>query len=170
MATESDREQHDHFPRLFMEHEESLRVFVRSLLFTRDEAREVMQEVAAPLWRRFDPDTDSLSLCRRAFGVARREVPAFRQDRARDRHSYGVECFELLAQTIWDQSDCQEEERRALDPCLQKLPAVHGQLMQAAYAPGGKIEKLARQLRWFPQPRHPSRRGPGGRCRPNDAA
>ena len=40
--TESDRAQHDHFLRLFMEQEEALRVFVRSLLFTHDEVREVM--------------------------------------------------------------------------------------------------------------------------------
>ena len=47
--TEFDREQHDHFLRLFMGLEESLRVFVRSLLFTHDEEREVMQEVAVVL-------------------------------------------------------------------------------------------------------------------------
>lgn len=44
--TESGREQHDHFLRLFREHEESLRVFVRSLLFTHEGGREVMPEVA----------------------------------------------------------------------------------------------------------------------------
>jgi len=56
-----DRNQHDHFLRLFMEHEEALRLFVRSLLFNREESREVMQEVAIVLWRKFDNSLDSIA-------------------------------------------------------------------------------------------------------------
>jgi RNA polymerase sigma-70 factor (ECF subfamily) len=37
-----------------MEAQDSLRVYVRSLLFHREEEREVMQEVAAVLWRKFE--------------------------------------------------------------------------------------------------------------------
>ena len=77
----ADREQHDQFLRLFLEHEEALRLFVRSLLFNREESREVMQEVAIVLWRKFDASLDSLSFRRWAFGVARMEVLAFRRDR-----------------------------------------------------------------------------------------
>lgn len=144
--TESDREQHDHFLRLFMEHEESLRVFVRSLLLTHDEEREVMQEVAVVLWRKFAPDMDSLAFCRWAFGVARMEVLAFRRDRARDRHTFGDEVFELLGQMVLEHSEALEAERRALDICLQKLPEDQRQLVQAAYAPGVKLDDLAAEL------------------------
>ncbi len=145
--TEPDREQHDHFLRLFMEHEESLRVFVRSLLFSHEEEREVMQEVAVVLWRKFDPSMDHQAFCRWAFGVARLEALVFRRDRARDRHVFGEEVFELLAQTVCDRSDRLEAERRALDTCLQKLPEDHRQLVRAAYAPGVKIDQLAGKLR-----------------------
>jgi RNA polymerase sigma-70 factor (ECF subfamily) len=144
--TESDREQHDQFLRLFMGLEESLRVFVRSLLFTHDEEREVMQEVAVVLWRKFDPNMDSESFCRWAFGVARMEALTFRRDRARDRHTFGDEVFELLSQTVLEHSDSLEAERRALDTCLQKLPEDQRQLVQTAYAPGVKIDHLAAQL------------------------
>ena len=144
--TESDRAQHDHFLRLFMEHEESMRVFVRSLLFTREEAREVMQEIAVVLWRKFDGSMDSADFCRWAFGVARMEVLAFRRDRARDRHTFGDEVFELLAQTVQEQTDTLEVERRALETCLHKLPGDQRQLVQAAYAPGVRIDQLASQL------------------------
>lgn len=144
--TESDREQHDRFLRLFMEHEESLRVFVRSLLFSHDEEREVMQEVAVVLWRKFDANMDSQAFCRWAFGVARMEALAFRRDRARDRHQFGDDVFELLAQTVAEKSEALESERRALDTCLQKLPADQRQLVHSAYAPGVKMDQLARQL------------------------
>lgn len=144
--TDSDRAQHDQFLRLFMEHEESLRVFVRSLLFSHDEEREVMQEVAVVLWRKFDVAMDNRAFCRWAFGVARMEALAFRRDRARDRHTFGDEVFELLEQTVLEQSAALEDERRALGTCLQKLPEDQRQLVQAAYAPGVKIEELAAQL------------------------
>jgi len=140
------REQHDRFLRLFMAHEDSLRVFVRSLLFGRDEEREVMQETAVVLWRKFDPEMTDAAFCRWAFGVARMEALAFRRDRARDRHSFGDDVYELLAATIVEQADELEAERLALDACLQKLPEERRKLMQAAYAPGVKIDELAAEL------------------------
>jgi len=144
--TDSDREQHDQFLRFFMRHEESLRVFLRSLLFTHDEEREVMQEVAVVLWRKFDVGMDSQSFCRWAFGVARMEALAFRRDRARDRHTFGNEVFELLSQTVVNYSSALEAERRALDLCLKKLPEDQRQIIQNAYAPGVKIDQLANQM------------------------
>ena len=144
--TESERRQHEHFLRLFMEHDESLRVFVRSLLFSRDEEREVMQEVAVVLWRKFDAGLDSQSFRRWAFGVARMEALSFRRDRARDRHTFGDEVFELLGKTVLEQSDALEAERRALGTCLQMLPEGHRHLVQAAYAPGVKIENFAAEM------------------------
>lgn len=144
--TDSDREQHDQFLRFFMRHEESLRVFLRSLLFTHDEQREVMQEVAVVLWRKFDVGMDSQSFCRWAFGVARMEALAFRRDRARDRHTFGDEVFELLSQTVVNHSSSLEVERRALDLCLKKLPEDQRQIIQNAYAPGVKIDQLANRM------------------------
>lgn len=144
--TESDRQQHDRFLRLFLEHEASLRVFVRSLLFTHDEEREVMQEVAVVLWRKFDPGMDSPAFRRWAFGVVRMEALAFRRDRARDRHLFGDDVFELLEQAVLEHSDTLAAERRALNHCLQQLPADQRRLVEAAYAPGVTMDQLARDL------------------------
>jgi RNA polymerase sigma-70 factor (ECF subfamily) len=144
--TESHQQQHDRFLRLFMEHEESLRVYVRSLLFSYHEEREVMQEVAVVLWRKFDDGMDSQAFRRWAFGVARMEVLSFRRDRARDRLGFGDDVYELLAQTVLDQADELEAQRAALDNCLQKLPDAQRQLVQAAYSPGVKIEQLAVEM------------------------
>ncbi len=144
--TELPREQHDRFLRLFMAQEESLRVFVRSLLFSRDEEQEVMQETAVVLWRKFDPEMTDAAFGRWAFGVARMEALTFRRDRARDRHAFGDNVYELLAETIVEQVETLEAERRALDACIQELPAEQRRLVQAAYAPGVKIDQLAAQL------------------------
>lgn len=143
---QQDHGQHDQFLRHFLQHEESLRVFVRSLLFNREEEREVMQEIAAVLWRKFDPALDDAAFVRWAFGVARMEVLAFRRDRARDRHRFGDDITELLAATVEQRSATLERERQALDQCLAKLPPDQRTLVQAAYAPGARIDALAVQL------------------------
>lgn len=144
----SDREQHDHFLRLFMEHEEMLRLFVRSLLFNMEESREVMQEVAVVLWRKFDSSLDSDSFRRWAFGVARMEALAFRRDRARDRHLFGDDVAELLGCTVQDEADRLDHERNALETCVRKLRPDQRELLQSAYQPGAKLKDLAKTLGW----------------------
>lgn len=144
--TESDRKQHDQFLRLFIEHEAALRLFVRSQLFDIEEAGEVMQGVAVVLWRKFDPEMDSLSFRRWAFGVARMEAISFRRDRARDRHAFGDDVVGLLAQTVQEESSTMDAERLALECCLKKLPDDQRELVQAAYAPGVRIGDFALRL------------------------
>lgn len=130
--------------------EERLRIFVRSLLFSREEEREVMQEIAIVLWRKFEPSLEEHSFARWAFGVARMECLAFRRDRGRDRHIFGEDVFELLAETVREQSDSLEREHQALEFCLGKLPPDQRKLVETAYAPGAKIEALAKSLNRSP--------------------
>ena len=144
----SDREQHDKFLRHFMEHEEMLRLFVRSLLFNQEECREVMQEVAIVLWRKFDDSMDSIAFRRWAFGVARMEALTFRRDRARDRHSFGEDIAKLLEQAVQSETATWELERNALEKCVAKLPADQRELVSIAYEPGVKKRDLARKLGW----------------------
>ncbi len=103
--TPAERDKHDQFLRLYVEQEESLRGFVRSLVPTLDDARDVMQETAALLWRKFD-DLDSPENFRRwAFGVARMEALTFRRDRARDRHVFSEDLIRKLeAEEAGDQA------------------------------------------------------------------
>ena len=138
-AAENDR--HDRFLRLYVEHEEALRGFVRSLVPTLEDAREVMQQTAAVLWRKFD---DSADFRPWAFGVAKFEALAFLRDRARDRHVFGDEVLALLEAEAMEAARSSELEERALEECLQKLPAAQRELVETAYAPGTRMDELAR--------------------------
>jgi RNA polymerase sigma-70 factor (ECF subfamily) len=53
MSQQSDHPPHDQFLRLYAECEVALHTFVRSMLPTREEALEVMQEVIVILWQKF---------------------------------------------------------------------------------------------------------------------
>jgi RNA polymerase sigma-70 factor (ECF subfamily) len=130
-----DRDNHDQFLRLFVENEEALRGFVRSLVPTLDDAREVMQETAAVLWRKFD----------------QLELPqdfrrwAFRRDRARDRHVVSEDLISLLEAEATEAGEQSDREEQALQGCLKKLPKAQRELVEVAYAPGARIDELARE-------------------------
>lgn len=141
--TPAEDKKHDQFLRLYVEHEEALNGFVRALVPTRDDAREVMQEVAVVLWRKFEELPAMQDFRRWAFGVARFEALAFLRDRARDRHVFGDDVLALLAEEAADDADVFEAERNALEECLGKLSAPQRTLVDAAYAPGARIDALA---------------------------
>lgn len=141
----ADRDTHDQFLRLYVENEEALRGFVRSLVPTLEDAREVMQDVAAVLWRKFD-DLDSPEDFRRwAFGVAKFEALAFRRDRARDRHVFSDNLIALLEDEAAAAGEQSRGEERALEGCLEKLPQAQRELVEVAYAPGARIDELAKE-------------------------
>ena len=119
--TPAENEKRDQFLRLYVEHEEALNGFVRALVPTRDDAREVLQEVAVVLWRKFEELAVVEDFRRWAFGVAKFKVLSFQRDRARDRHVFGDDVLALLADEVADDADAFEAERDALDECLGKL-------------------------------------------------
>ena len=138
----AENQKHERFLKLYVEHEEALRGFVRSLVPTLEDAREVMQETAAVLWRKFDEAADFRPW---AFGVAKFEALAFLRDRARDRHVFGEEVLALLEAEAWEASRLAEREESALDECLRDLPPAQRELLHAAYAPGVRVDELARE-------------------------
>lgn len=144
--TSAERVRHDQFLRLFIEHEEALRGFVRSLVPTLEQSREVMQEVAAVLWRKFEglarPEEEFRPW---AFGVARYEALDYLRRLRRDRHVFVLneEVLDLLAKEAEDEATTLEAERQALQECLAKLPTARRALVEAAYAPGVRMETLA---------------------------
>ncbi len=141
----ADRDNNNQFLRLYVENEESLRGFVRSLVPTLDDAREVMQETAAVLWRKFEELESAEDFRRWAFGVAKFEALAFRRDRARDRHVFSDELIAMLEAEATEAGADSREEETALEACLEKLPRMQRELVEVAYAPGTRIDELARE-------------------------
>ena len=120
-----------------------MRGFVRSLVPTLEDSREVMQDVAAVLWRKFE-DISSIDDFRRwAFGVARFVSMEFLRTRRRDRHVFGDEALRLLAVASEESEDAFEAERRALNDCLRKLTDDQSTLVEEAYRPGVRMDELA---------------------------
>jgi RNA polymerase sigma-70 factor (ECF subfamily) len=147
-VTDLESSRHDDFLRLHATHEPAVRGYVRSLLPTRDDASEVMQEAAIVLWRKFEQLDDPKNFRKWAFGVARVEVMTWRRDKARDRHVFSDELAEVLAdEAAFDSRDERSEaQRRALEFCLKKLPVEKQTLLQRAYDGDTRIDRLAAEL------------------------
>lgn len=138
-----DAARHDQFLRLFSANEPAIHGFVRSLLPTREDAREVMQEVAVVLWRKFAGFTGDEDFRKWAFGVARYEVLAYARDKARDRHVFDDDLLQTLATEAAESVDMREAQREALERCLAKLAPPQRALVLDAYQPGARIDRLA---------------------------
>jgi RNA polymerase sigma-70 factor (ECF subfamily) len=138
-----DEQLHDRFLRLFTTSEPALRAFVRRLVPSRDDARDVMQEVALVLWRKFGECPAGDGFRRWAFGVARYEVLAWFRDKARDRHVLADDVLELLADESIEADERLESQRETLRACLDKLPSDRRRLVLAAYGPGARIQEVA---------------------------
>ena len=139
-------EHHAEFLRLYVEVQDSLRIYLASLLFGREETMEASQEVALALWKKFQPGMDSLSFRRWAFGVARMQVLAFRRDKARDRLTFSDDLTLLLGEAVEEHAPQLEAERGALERCLRKLPERQIQILNGFYLSKLKIEALAVQI------------------------
>jgi RNA polymerase sigma-70 factor (ECF subfamily) len=144
--TPADRETHDRFLRLFVEHEEAVRGFVRSLVARREDARDVMQNVAAVLWAKFGELASPTDFRRWAFGVARMEALANRRDRTRDRHTFDEDVLRLLAAEADEAAEDLASQREMMERCLKKLPESQQALIAAAYDHGTRIDHLAGRL------------------------
>jgi RNA polymerase sigma-70 factor (ECF subfamily) len=134
--------QHDRFLRLYAEHEQALHGYVRSMLPDRNEASEVMQEVIVTLWQKFEGAED---FRRWAFGVARLKVLQHYQRRKRDRHVFGEDLIERLADRQSELDERHATQREALEQCLEKLPPTQRELVLTAYTKGTRMDDLAAQ-------------------------
>jgi RNA polymerase sigma-70 factor, ECF subfamily len=139
-----DHDKHDQFLRLYVENEEALRGFVRSLVPTLEDASEVMQDTAAVLWRKFDDLESPEDFRRWAFGVSKFEALAFRRDRARDRHVFSDNLIALLEEEAAAAGEQSNREVHALESCLKKLPEAQRGIVESAYAQGARIDEMAR--------------------------
>ncbi|MDF1658269.1 MAG: sigma-70 family RNA polymerase sigma factor [Verrucomicrobiales bacterium] len=146
MQNDSTDERYEQFVSLFTRHEPGLRAFVRSLVFSWDDANEVMQNTGLVLWRKFDSYDQETNFMKWACVVARFEVLAWRRDKARDRHVFDEDLVNMLAEESAEDHEILAQERRALEICLQKLPEKQRRIVISAYEPGVRLNQVAEAL------------------------
>ena len=135
---------HEEFMRLFLSCEPRIFAFIRSLVFARADADDVLQETALVLWEKFDQFEPGTRFDRWAFRIAHFQVMYHRQKKARDRLRFSDALVEQLGEDMVAESQQLEATQDALAQCLDKLPAPDHELIRRRYRSDTTNREVAR--------------------------
>lgn len=135
------------FVRLLLEHQTSVRSFLRGLLPSWEDVDEVAQEASLVAWRKFSDFEDGTSFGGWLLTIARFEALKHRRRHARSRLVFSDELWELLADEAEDEAQSVRWtfRRQCLERCLAKLDSAKRELLLKAHTQGAVIKNMAMQ-------------------------
>jgi RNA polymerase sigma-70 factor, ECF subfamily len=133
----------EEFLTLLTASQSSVYAYIASLLPNRQQADDLLQETNMVLWRKAEEFESGTSFVAWACQVAYFNVLSHRRRKSRDRHTFGDDLFDYLAERQCERMDEVEDRQHALRKCLEKLPAKQRELIEARYAPGASVRRLA---------------------------
>ncbi len=120
--------------------------FICSLMAGTRDARDVLQETNAVLWKKasdYDPDRDFLTW---AYTFARYQVMAHRKRAMRDRLVLDEELLDRVAAAVAEGNADLEDRLLALDGCIGKLSDRHRELVRRRYRDGAPVQVIAGEV------------------------
>jgi len=143
LESESRLGRREEFAALLARVDRALFAFVFAMAPDRNDAEELLQETRVVLWEKFDDFAPGTNFLAWAYSVARLEVLKYRERRARHRRLFSNAAIEAISGEIRTAGDSGERRHAALQHCLGKLNARHGQLVRDRYLSGMTVEQLA---------------------------
>jgi RNA polymerase sigma-70 factor (ECF subfamily) len=140
----NDDERYEAFVRLLVEHEPSVRSFLRGLLPTWHDVEEVTQEASLIAWRKFDDFEDGTSFGGWLLTIARFEALKYRRRVARSPLVFADDVWDLLAEEA-SEEEVQPIRRRHLEDCLGQLERSKRELLLKVHSPGVVMRQVALQ-------------------------
>jgi RNA polymerase sigma-70 factor (ECF subfamily) len=140
----SQNARHEEFMRLFLTCQPRVFAFIRSLVYSRADADDVLQETALVLWEKFDQFEPGTRFDRWAFRIAHFQVMYHRQKKARDRLRFSDALIEQLGDEMLRETQQLEATEGALAHCLDQLPEPEKQLIRQRYQGDATNRDVAR--------------------------
>ena len=135
---------HERFARLLIEHEPAMLRYVLVVIPNRSDARDILQECAAALWRRF-PDYDSeRPFVAWALGFVRMEIRRFLRKSQR-RTQLTRKAAEELIRDEKQQTTELDERENYLKLCIEKLSEAHRELLDGYYYKEYPVSELSQR-------------------------
>ena len=138
---------HRSFLRQFLPNEGLLRAYLRAATRDPNEAEDLLQEVSAVLWDKFDSYDETRPFRAWALGVARLQVLKWRQKAARSREVLSDEALDLLENAALAAAEAAEERRAHLRDCVALLPAHLKDVVRLRYLEELPVSELAARIR-----------------------
>ena len=136
-------ENYSKFMMLYTQSVPILRSFLRKLLPNWQDVDEVLQNTSLVLWKKFEQYEEGTEFSKWACVIGRYEVLRYKRSKARDRHYFGDDLLELLAEENISNHDRLEAERKALQVCLNKLDDKQKKITLSAYSGQQNIKEVA---------------------------
>jgi RNA polymerase sigma-70 factor (ECF subfamily) len=141
----NDQEQ-ERFMRLWTESQQAVVNYIHATVRDPAAAKDLVQETALVLFRRFSEYDGQRPFLAWALGVAQFQVRGFHRDAARNPVCFDTELLDRFTE-LWAETAAAASERSsALEVCLERLPARPQQMLRLRYFEELNSEEIARRL------------------------
>jgi RNA polymerase sigma-70 factor len=137
---------HRRFLQCLLPCENQLRGYLLAATGDPDEVEDLMQEVSATLWEKFDAYDPGRPFAAWALGVARTELLRWRRRKARARPTVSVEAVEALCEAASEIAEETDARRVHLRDCLRRLTGGARRAVELKYREGLTIAGIAGRL------------------------
>jgi RNA polymerase sigma-70 factor, ECF subfamily len=135
--------QTDKFVALYTGCQRHLYVYIRSHVPAAADCDDVIQNVAAVLWAKFETYQPDASFLHWAIGVARLEVLKYRQKQGRGLR-FRAEMLDLVAKETLEMSERADILCEALRKCTQKLSPWNLVVLRQRFEAGKSVQEIAK--------------------------
>ena len=136
----------EEFLGLFAKHQQTILIYLTSLLERRGDVDDLFQETSLVCWREFANFEPGTNFGAWACTIAFNRVRAWRKQQARNSVRFGDEFVEAIAAEIARDEFTADARSLALRECIKRLPQHHRELVRLRYQAEKSIESLAEEL------------------------
>lgn len=136
-------ENYSKFMKLYSSSMPAVRAMLRNILPGWEDVDEVMQQSSLVIWKKFEDYEEGTNFTSWACVIARFEALRYKRDKARDKHLFSDELIEILAEETDKHRHTLENETKALQNCLKKMPDKQRKLTLTAYSGDKNIKEVA---------------------------
>lgn len=137
------KSQHEQFIRLFLEVQPRIYGYLRTMIFNRADAEDVLQDVASVLWKKFDEFQPGTQFDHWASTIAYNQVMSYLQKRRRDRLVFSDDVLALIADRAATESTTLDKFQDTLQECLDELSEQDKQLIHLRFEPQATNRNVA---------------------------
>lgn len=136
----------EEFVNLFTKTQRKLYLYILSQVGSPDVAEEILQNTNLVIWSKYHQFEIGTNFQAWSCQIATYEVLKYRQQLSRSKIQFSDEFVSQVASASEEALYFSDEERAALQNCLEKLRKKDRELIQQRYKPGSKAKDLADQI------------------------
>ncbi len=141
-----NEQEQERFMRLWAESQQAVVNYIHATVRDGGAAKDLTQETALVLFRRFGEYDGNRPFLAWALGVAQFQVLGFHRDASRSLICFDTELFDRFTELWAETAAAASEQSAALEVCLERLPARPRQMVRLRYFEELNSEEIAQRL------------------------